>query len=251
MGLFGGNNADNDRLIKENDQLREDNRQLSDRIQILEEQLKNSGSSGEETPAQFQGELQALFEYENTNLQHGIKDVQANLSQSVTGAKETLKIREQLSGSFEHLTESIHHIVGQIETLDQLSQEASDTVGNLSKRADEINSILSLIKDVAEQTNLLALNAAIEAARAGEHGRGFAVVADEVRKLADRTQKAISEIQIVIQSMQQDVIDMNRTARPITRRIRFTRLMKISFLSKTIFRLSTATSASLSVQWIR
>jgi methyl-accepting chemotaxis protein len=89
-----------------------------------------------------------------------------------------------------------------VENLAQNIHDTTNVVARLAQNGEEIGSVLNVIRDIADQTNLLALNAAIEAARAGEHGRGFAVVADEVRTLASRTQKSTEEIRVMIESLQ-------------------------------------------------
>ncbi|MBZ7982327.1 cache domain-containing protein [Campylobacter sp. RM12640] len=111
-------------------------------------------------------------------------------------------------------TDSIHETINTISSLtDEIDRSASiesalaSKIEQLSRDADNVKSILEIINDVADQTNLLALNAAIEAARAGEHGRGFAVVADEVRSLAERTQKSLSEINATISVIVQGIKD--------------------------------------------
>ncbi len=106
--------------------------------------------------------------------------------------------KDAIGDLFSQITESAH-----------TEEELSSKVEQLSRNADDVKSILDIINDIADQTNLLALNAAIEAARAGEHGRGFAVVADEVRNLAGRTQKSLAEINSTIMVIVQEINDVS------------------------------------------
>ncbi|AZL51685.1 HAMP domain-containing protein [Helicobacter pylori] len=132
-------------------------------------------------------------------------DVASMMNASIEQSQGLRKRLIETQGLVKESKDAIGDLFSQITESAHTEEELSSKVEQLSRNADDVKSILDIINDIADQTNLLALNAAIEAARAGEHGRGFAVVADEVRNLAGRTQKSLAEINSTIMVIVQEI----------------------------------------------